>query len=95
MSIRFNREFDSIEIHESDLQREKHDDPRISTFRAISIHLSDQNENPNDSIRGNREFDSNEIDESDLQNEKHDELRMSISEEIGIFDHDKKWQINP
>jgi hypothetical protein len=45
---------------------EKHDDPRISTFRGISIDLSDENENARDSIRVNREFDSNEIDESDL-----------------------------
>jgi hypothetical protein len=35
--MRFNREFDSNEIDESDLQNEKHDDPRISTFRGISI----------------------------------------------------------
>jgi hypothetical protein len=34
---RFNREFDSNEIDESDSQYEKHDDPRISTFRGISI----------------------------------------------------------
>jgi hypothetical protein len=35
--MRINREFDSNEIDESDLQREKHDDPRISTLRGISI----------------------------------------------------------
>jgi hypothetical protein len=29
-SIRFNREFDSNEIDESDLHDEKHDEPRIS-----------------------------------------------------------------
>jgi hypothetical protein len=34
------------------------------TFRGISIELSDECENANDSIRVNREFDSNEIDES-------------------------------
>jgi hypothetical protein len=50
---------------ESDLQNEKHDVPRISTFRGISIDLSDENENAYDSIRFNREFDSNEMDESD------------------------------
>jgi hypothetical protein len=36
-SIRINREFDSNESDESDPQPEKHDDPRISTFRGISI----------------------------------------------------------
>jgi hypothetical protein len=36
-SIRINREFDSNEIDESDLQDKKHDDPTISTFRGISI----------------------------------------------------------
>jgi hypothetical protein len=36
-SIRFNREFDSNEIDESDLQSAKHDDPRISTLHGISI----------------------------------------------------------
>jgi hypothetical protein len=41
-SIRFNREFDSNEIDESDLHPRKHDDPRISTFRGISIDRSDE-----------------------------------------------------
>jgi hypothetical protein len=40
-SIRFNREFVSNEIDESNRQSEKHDDPRISTFRGISIERSD------------------------------------------------------
>jgi hypothetical protein len=38
--ICFNREPDSNEINESNPQSEKHDDPRISTFREISIDLS-------------------------------------------------------
>jgi hypothetical protein len=37
VSIRFNRESGSKEIDESDSQNEKHDDPRISTFRGIEI----------------------------------------------------------
>jgi hypothetical protein len=37
LSMRFSREFVSNEIDESDSQSEKHDDPRISTFRGISI----------------------------------------------------------
>jgi hypothetical protein len=36
-SIRVNREFDSNEIDESDLQFEKQFDPRISTFLGIKI----------------------------------------------------------
>jgi hypothetical protein len=36
-SIRVSCELDSNEIDESDSQSEKHDDPRISTFRGISI----------------------------------------------------------
>jgi hypothetical protein len=39
--IQFNREFDSNEIDESDLQREKTDDSRSSTFRGISSDSSD------------------------------------------------------
>jgi hypothetical protein len=49
-SRRFNLEYDSNEIDESESQREKHDDPRISTFRGISIDRSDEDENANDSI---------------------------------------------
>jgi hypothetical protein len=39
--IRIKREFDSNEIDESELQPQKHDDPRISTLRGISIDRSD------------------------------------------------------
>jgi hypothetical protein len=35
--MRINREFDSNEIDESDLHSLKHDFPRLSTFRGISI----------------------------------------------------------
>jgi hypothetical protein len=45
------------------LKSEKHLDPRISTFRGISIDRTDEYENAYDSIRVNREFDSNQIDE--------------------------------
>jgi hypothetical protein len=37
-------------MEESDLQWEKHDDSRISTFRGISIDPSDEDENADDSI---------------------------------------------
>jgi hypothetical protein len=36
-SIRVNRELDSNEIDESDLQFEKHNEQRISTFDGIKI----------------------------------------------------------
>jgi hypothetical protein len=36
-AIRLNRESDSNEIDESDLQDEKHDEQRISTVRGIMI----------------------------------------------------------
>jgi hypothetical protein len=36
-SIRVNRESDSNVIDESDLQYEKHDEQRTSTFRGITI----------------------------------------------------------
>jgi hypothetical protein len=57
VSIRLSRESGSNEIDESDSQFEKHDDPRISTFRGISIDSSDEDVNAFDSIRFNREFD--------------------------------------
>jgi hypothetical protein len=64
-------------IDESDLQDEKHFDPRISTFFGIKIDSSDEDENVSDSIRVNREFDSNVIDESDSQHEKQVDPRIS------------------
>jgi hypothetical protein len=45
----------------SDLHSEKHDEPRISTLREITIDRSDDDENALDSICVNREGDSNEI----------------------------------
>jgi hypothetical protein len=36
-SIRLNRDSDSNEIDDGDLQNEKHDEERISTSRPISI----------------------------------------------------------
>jgi hypothetical protein len=44
-------------INESDSQDEKQCEPRISTFRGITIDRSDENENVSDSIRVNCEFD--------------------------------------
>jgi hypothetical protein len=76
-SIRVNCEFDSNVIDKSDLQFEKHFDPRISTFLGSKIDWSDEDENTSDSIRVNCELDSNIIDESDSQNEKHFDSRIS------------------
>jgi hypothetical protein len=81
-SIRVNREFDSNEIDESDLQFEKHEEPKISTLRVINIDWSDEYENASHSIRVKCEFDSNVIDESDLQDEKH--LDPTILTFLGI-----------
>jgi hypothetical protein len=64
-------------IDESDLQYEKHFDPRISTFLGIKIDSSDEYENASDSIRVNRDFDSNLIDENDLQYAKQCEQKIS------------------
>jgi hypothetical protein len=88
-SIRFNRELDSNEIDESDLQLEKHDDPRISTLLGISMDSSDENENASDSIRFNRELDSNEIDESDSQRRKHDDPIISTLHGISMDSRDE------
>jgi hypothetical protein len=62
--MRFNRELDSNEIDESDVQHEKHAEPRISTLLGITIDSRDEYENADDSIRINREFDLNEMEES-------------------------------
>jgi hypothetical protein len=58
---RFNRELDSKEIDVSDLQSQKHDEPRSSTMLGATIDSSDEDENTFDSIRMNRELDSKEI----------------------------------
>jgi hypothetical protein len=63
--ICFNDDGDSNEIDESELQFQKHDDPRISTEHGIKIDSSFDNENTYDSIRFNDDGDSNEIDESE------------------------------
>jgi hypothetical protein len=71
-------------IDESDLQFEKHDEPRNSTLLGIMIEWSDEDENADDSIRVKCEFDSNVIDKSDLQGEKHEEPRISIFDGIEV-----------
>jgi hypothetical protein len=55
-SIRFNCEFDSNVIDESDSQNKKHPNPRVSTFRGMMIDSSDDDENADDSIFFNCEF---------------------------------------
>jgi hypothetical protein len=44
-SIRINRESHSNEIDESELQQERHDDPRMSIFRGIIVDSSNEDEN--------------------------------------------------
>jgi hypothetical protein len=80
--MRLNREFDSNESDDSDVQLPEHDETRISTLLGITIDSSDDPENAPDSIRSNREFDSNEMDENDPHREKQDEPRISISRGI-------------
>jgi hypothetical protein len=75
---------DSNETDNSDLQSEKHDGQRISTFDGIKIDRSDESENADDSIRVNCEFDSNEIDENDGRLSEHDELGISTWPGISI-----------
>jgi hypothetical protein len=58
---------DSNEIDQCDLQDEKHDDPRISAFRGILIHSSNEPENASNSIRFNSECQSNEIERNSPQ----------------------------
>jgi hypothetical protein len=58
-------------MEERDLQNEKQNDPRISTFRGMSIDRSDEDENAFDSIRFNREFDSKDRNRSVLHPSKH------------------------
>jgi len=96
-SIRLNDDGDSNEIDESDSQREKQREGRISTELGIKMCFNDfQHENAFDSIRRNDDGDSNEIDESDLQFEKQLEPRISIC--LGIVtrdcDDDSRHRIN-
>jgi hypothetical protein len=69
-------------IDESDLQCEKHYDPRISTFLGIKIDSRDEFENASDSIRVKCEFDSNKIDDNESQLKKH--FDPTISTLLGI-----------
>jgi hypothetical protein len=68
-SIRFNDDGDSNEIDESDLQYEKHSDPRISTEHGITIDSSFDDENAFHSIRFNDDGDSNEIESNEDRSE--------------------------
>jgi hypothetical protein len=64
-------------IDENDSQHAKHFEPRISTLQGMTIDLSDDCENAEESIRINCEFDSNEIDENCWHHEKQDEFNIS------------------
>jgi hypothetical protein len=71
-------------IAESDLQDEKHAEPRISTFFGIKIDRSNECENAYRSTRVKCEGSSNVIDESDLQLKKQFESIISKVEGITI-----------
>jgi hypothetical protein len=75
-------------IDESDLQYEKHDEQRTSTFRGITIVRSDDDENVFDSIRVNRDSDSNVTEESGRRGvRKEDSLlpvKLRASSDCGI-----------
>jgi hypothetical protein len=81
-------------IDESDLQNEKHFDPRISIFLGIKIDSNDDDKNANDSIRVKCEFDSNEIDESDSQHKKHSDPRISTFLGIKIDSSDENENVS-
>jgi hypothetical protein len=72
--IRRNCEFDSNSIDKSDLQSEKHEEPRSETWHRIKIELSFDDKNTNDSI----------CDESDAELAKHCESRISTLRGIKI-----------
>jgi hypothetical protein len=74
-------QFDSIPANaESSINR---------TCRGISIDLSDEYENANDSIRFNRKFDSNAIGEIDSQDEKLDDPRILTFRGMSIDSRDE------
>jgi hypothetical protein len=52
---------------------ETYDDTRPSTFRGISVGLSDEHADAPDSSQVNRAFDSNEVDDRNPSDEKHDD----------------------
>jgi hypothetical protein len=64
-SILRNNEHDSIETDERELQLWKQEEPRISTFRGMTIDGREELENAEDSILRNNEHDSIKTDERD------------------------------
>jgi hypothetical protein len=76
-SIRVNDESSSNKTSQSDLQFEKQDSQRISTFFGIRIDFTDEYENACRSIRVNDESSSKKTSQSDLHFEKQDSQRIS------------------
>jgi 2-keto-3-deoxy-galactonokinase len=70
------------------LNPEKHDDPRISTFRGISVDSSDERENVSNSIRVNFDWNSNNIDLIVLQSDSRFAAKTAV--EPGIHSHRKQ-----
>jgi hypothetical protein len=81
LSIRDNLDPDSNVIEESDLQYEKHPQPKISIDAGRTISTKPVQKNPLFSIRDNLDLDSNVIEESDLHSEKHRPRLQSMQEE--------------
>jgi hypothetical protein len=67
----------------------KHDDPTISTFRAISIDSSARSENDCVSIRPNCESDSKAIDAKNSHRGQQDYPRISVFRGISIKANDE------
>jgi hypothetical protein len=65
-------------IHSSDRQWKKHFEQTTSTELGITMDLSDEDENAEDSIRFSDDGLSNVTDSSESQSEKQFEQRISI-----------------
>jgi hypothetical protein len=78
-------------IDERDLQDEKQDEPRISTFRGIMIDLSDDDENASDVITCKRISYSKKINEIDFHSEKKNDSKISKFPGIQIREQPKLY----
>jgi hypothetical protein len=54
------------------------------TFHGITIDVSDEYQNADDTICSNREFDSNKSDENTIRPKKHDKERIAATRGIKI-----------
>jgi hypothetical protein len=75
-SIRRNKESDSIETDENNIQPRNQEELRISIVCAMTRDAGEELKKESRSIRQNNESDSMEINESDLQSWKQPRLRI-------------------